>query len=276
MAKHRNPLPTPEEKAERRARQKLDAIHKVCLVLLVIIVVLAGFFTYSHFFGSPFMKSSAKKEIDSYIAQNYQRYDFEEYEVKYDRDAGKFYATVFSSTSPDTHFSIYFENGECYDYYEDAVVNLYNTIDRVETELSKKLKTALVEHNVVDNDAEISLSVMDYSKARVCGEFKLDMPVTTDLQSDFAVYAEIEGTASVKSLAQIITGINGEIAEIDLPDVIFYNVIIKDGKTTAKAYNVKAEDVNADLEAKLQHALDNPFDAFGDIENENPFTVSIR
>lgn len=276
MAKHRNPLPTPEEKAERKAQQKMDVVHKVCFVLLIIIVLLAGFFTYSKFFGSPFMKTSAEKEIRQHLDANYQKYDFEEYKVEYDREVGKFYANVISTTSPDTHFTIYYENGECYDYYQDAVTNLYNTIDRIETELAKKLKAELVKDGTIEEKAEVSLSVVDFAKARESGEFTLDMPVTTDLKTDFAVYVEMQGTASVESLSEIITKINSKLAEIDLPDVVFYNLIIKDGKTTAKAYNVKAEDVTADLETKLQYALDNPFDAFNDVENENPFTVSIR
>lgn len=276
MAKHRNPLPTPEEKQARKAKQKLDVVHKVCLVLLIIIVLLAGFFTYSKFFGSPFMKDAAEKEIHLHLLRNYQKYDFEEYEVKYDREVGKFYTNVISTTSPDTHFTIYYENGECYDYYEDAVKNLYNTIDRIETELSKKLKDELVKDGTIQETTEVSLSVVDFSKARESGEFTLDMPVTTDLQTDFAVYVEMQGTASVKSLAETITKINGKITETDLPDVVFYSVIIKDGETTAKAHNVKVEDVTAELETKLQYALDNPFGAFGDVENEHPFTVSIR
>ncbi len=276
MAKHRNPLPTPEEKMERKNKAKLELIHKIALAILIVIAIFAGFFTYSHFFGSPFMKNSAEKEIHLHILKNYQKYDFEEYEVKYDREVGKFYTNVISTTSPDTHFSIYFENGECYDYFDDAVTNLYNTIDRIETELSGKLKTELVKDGVIEENANVSLSVVDFMKARESGEFTLDMPVTTDLQTDFAVYIEMQGTASVKSLAEIITKVNDKIAETDLPDVTFYNATIKDGKTTAKAHNVKAEDVTEDLETKLQYALDNPFDAFGDIENENPFTVSIR
>lgn len=276
MAKHRNPLPTPEEKEARKAKQRMDVVHKVCLVLLIIIVVLAGFFTYSKFFGSPFMKKSAEREIQHHLLTNYQKHDFEEYEVKYDREVGKFYANVISTTSLDTHFTIYYENGNCYDYYEDAVTNLYNTIDRIETELSNNLKAELVKDGVIEETTDVSLSVVDFTKARESGEFTLDMPVATDLETDFAVYVEMDGVASVESIAQIITNINGKIAEIDIPDVTFYNVIIKDGKTTAKAHNVKAEDITAELETKLQYALDNPLDAFGDIENENPFTVSIR
>lgn len=276
MAKHRKPLPTPEEKAERKAKRKTDVIRKVLFVLLITAVIIAGFFTYSHFFGNPFTKASAEKEIKLHILENYPNYDFEEYEVKYDREVGKFYAVVFSAASPDTHFSIYYENSECYDYFDDAVTNLYNTIDRIETEFADRLKTALVEDGIAEETAEISLSVVDFVQARESGEFTLDMPVTADLETDFAVYVEIKGAASVKALAETITKVSDKLAALDLPDVTFYNVTIKEGKTTAKAYNVKAEYVGAELELKLQHALDNPLDAFGDVENENPFTVSIR
>lgn len=277
MAKHRKPLPTAEEKAERRKEIQNDKTKKAALVFIAILVVVVLFFAYSRFFGSPLAKSAAERNIKEHIAENYSTLDLELSKVEYDRDTQTFHATASSPTSEDTHFTIHFINGDCVDYYEDSVKGLHNTIDRFGDTFAKSAKDTLIQKGIADSQSEISLSTADFSAARESGEFKVDMKVTTELETEFVVYASLEKSATIKSLAETLTAMHNALSQIDLPKLARYTLILKDGKNTAKAYNVPTADIESgNLENILQNAHDNPFATFDQEDNVNPLTVYIQ
>lgn len=271
MAKHRNPLPTPEEKAQRKRVRNIEKNKKVVIVIAAIALVVAGFFGYSKLFGNPFSRIAAEQNIKSHIAEEYPSLDLELSAVKYDRETGWFYANASSPTSVDTHFSVYAKNAEIRDYYKDSVTDLFNTIERVENEFSAAAKTAIAHEN-----AEVTVAVLDFITVRESGVFKVDMPVSTDIEADFAVYVTVEGTASVEALCQLATETKAALDSADMPQIALYNVTIVDGEKTAAAQNIPAEDITDGLEQKLTHALENPANPFGDSENPQPLRVSIR
>ena len=276
MAKHRNPLPTSEEKAQRRKTARLEKINKIVVIFGAFLVAVAGFFTYSYFFGNPFSKMTAENNIKTHIEINYPSLDLDISAVKYDRETGAFYAAASSPNSQDTHFWIYAKGAEVWDYYEDSVKDLFNTIDRVELAFSETAKSALVKSGVFDEKSEISVAVLDFINARESGEFSLDMPVSTDIGCDFALYVTAQKTASVESLAQTLAEIKSALPSAELPNITLVSVTLKEGTKTASAQNVPLEDIDEGLVSTLTHALENPPSLFDGAENKAPLRVSVN
>ena len=275
MAQHRNPLPTPEEKAAKRQAAKLERTKKIALIFIAAAVIIAAFFTYSHFFGNPFSKSAAENNIRSHIDTNYPSLYLEISAVKYDRETGAFYAFATSPTSVDTHFSVYAKDAEVWDYYEDSVKNLFNTIDRVEITFSETAKASLVKNGAADEKAEVSVAVLDFINARESGVFTVDMPVKADIDCDFTLYVTTEKTASVESLAQTLAEIRSAVESAELPNITFISVTLKEGNKTASAQNVPLEKIDEGLLDTLNNVLKNPPSAFVSGENR-PLRVSVN
>lgn len=274
MAKHRNPLPTPEERAERKRTKNLQKLNKLIIVIAALAVLVAAFFTYSYFCGNPFSKMTAEKNIKLHIEQNYPSLELSA--VKYDRETSAFYAEATSKTSVDTHFYVYAKGSEVWDYYEDSVKELFNTIERVENTFTEVAKTALTEKGTVAKDGSVTVAVLDFIASRESGSFTLDMQVSSDIQNDFAVYVELEKTASVQTAAEALVEIKTALDTADLPNIALYNLtLVEDGKELI-ARNVPAEDIGEGLLQKLSHALENPSSSLGAGEDERPLRVSIE
>lgn len=276
MAKHRNPLPTPEEKAAKRQAAKLEKTKRIALIFIAASVIIAAFFTYSFFFGNPILKSSAQSNIKTHIELNFPSLDLELSAVKYDRETGAFYAVASSPTSVDTHFSVYAKGAEVWDYYADSVKGLFNTIDRVELAFSETAKSVLVKNGVIDEKAEVSVAVFDFVNARESGTFTVDMPIKADIECDFTLYVTADKTASVEALAQTLTEIKSELDSAELPNITHLTLVLKQGEKTASAQNVPLENIDEGLVNTLTHALENPPTPFGSGENERPLRVSVN
>ena len=277
MAKHRNPLPTPEEKAEKRKARNLDKAKKIIVVVAVASVLVGAFFVYSHFFGNPFSKMAAKNNIELHVIQNYFSLDLEVSPVKYDRDTASFYVEATSKKSEDTHFFIYAKGSEVWDYYEDSVTKLFNTIERVENTFTEVAKSALVEKGLAKDDNYVTVAVLDFVDARESGNFTVDMKVSSDIQNDFVLYVEVEQTASVETAAKTLVEIKSAIESANLPNITLYNLTLVEGDKTLTARNVPAEDVGTEkLVQDLSFALENPSSSFGAAEDERPLRVSIN
>ena len=277
MAKHRKPLPTPEEKAEKRQAQRLEKTKKIGLVLVAFAVLVAAFFTYSHFWGNPFSKMTAENNIEFHIIENYFSLDLDISPIKYNRETGSFYAEATSPKSEDTHFFVYTKGSEVWDYYEDSVTKLFNTIERVENTFTEAAKTALVEKGLAKDDSYVVVAVLDFIKARESGNFVIDMPVSADIQNDFVVYVELERETTVEAAAEALVEIKSVVDAAELPNIVLYNLtLVKDGKTFT-AQNIPAEDIGTEkLANDLSFALENPSSSFGAAEDERPLRVSIR
>ena len=276
MAKHRKPLPTPEEKAAKRRKKFLKKINKIVIVALAIALLITAFCTYSHFFGNPFTKASAEDEINLHVTQNYSSLNLDVSAIKYDYETACFYAEATSSTSVDTHFFVYYKAGEVWDYYEDSVTELFNTIERVEDSFTDIAKTALVQKSILAEGDHVQMGVLDFIASRESGNFHLDMPVSADIQNDFIIYVELEKTATVEAAAEALTEIKSTLDTAELPNIVLYNLKLVEGDKTLAVENVPAEDIGTEkLANDLSFALENPSSSLGDSEDQRPLRVSI-
>lgn len=274
MAKHRNPLPTAEERQERRRQSRSKKLLKISAVLGAAILAIGLFWLYCTFFGNPITAISATSGIRAHVASQYPTLELDVSGVKYDRSTKSFYATATSKTSEDTHFNIYFKSGQCTDYYDDSVKNLFNTIERFEKAYSKTASDVLLQAGF---DADVYLSVSDFDSARSSGEFYVDMPVTARISTGFSVYAELKGDATLEKLSDTLKILQSALSNRDgLPEIEYYNLKLTHGDSFAECCNVTSQDVQSqELSDILQNALDHPFDAFEDLNNEYPLTVSV-
>ena len=114
-------------------------------IILVIVGALVAFVP----FGNPLSKYLVTKNAEIYIQENYNDSDFEIEDVAYDFKTGNYYVQVMSPSSGDSSFTIYAgTNGKIgYDTYEDAVLQKWNTANRINNEYWYAVK------DIVENES---------------------------------------------------------------------------------------------------------------------------
>lgn len=115
---------------------------KALIIALSIIVAGTILFFVCSFFGNPVSYVLAKNSADDYIAENYGDYDLEIEKIGYDFKTTGYYANVFSPTSIDTHFSVYFDLfGRPVRDSFDNVTDGWNTYMRLENQYRELCNT---------------------------------------------------------------------------------------------------------------------------------------
>ena len=267
MAKHRNPFPTAEEKETKKRRKAREKWKKVGGIVLIAAAVCAVFWGISALFGNPITRMKASGAIGAYVRENFPQMSVSS--VHYGRDSGEFYAVVTLAGSVDTHFLVYYKNGECRDYYADSVTDLQNTVERMENAWSEKVKETLTD---VLGNGTVQVSVADFREARESGEFSVDMPEDTRPTVPLALHVTCEGEPTVAALSRTLKAVFAALPEEY--DVARVNLTLKDGKTAWTAFHVTADDVASEnLEALLSEAFDRPISSLKQTE-EFPLYVT--
>jgi hypothetical protein len=101
-------------------------------IVLVVVGALVAFIP----FGNPLSKYLVTKNAETYIEENFQNSDYEIETVNYDFKTGSYYVEVISPSSGDSSFTIYAgTDGKIgYNTYEDAVLEKWNTANRINDE----------------------------------------------------------------------------------------------------------------------------------------------
>lgn len=169
-------------------------IRKIVAVLTagLLIIVLLGI--TNSFVGNPITKSIATKKVWEYVIQNYANMDIEISNAEYNFKFGSYEVDAYSTKSADTHFGITYQGGEISDDYQTAVVERFNTWERLNNAFTKQVESILekdlpYEVNMVLGNLGKGKGVIDASV------LELDMPYDLDtlpLDKGMTVYLYTE------------------------------------------------------------------------------------
>ncbi|MBR2389509.1 MAG: hypothetical protein IKA94_01795, partial [Mogibacterium sp.] len=113
---------------------------------VVALALIAGIAVFANaLVGNPISKLLAQNSAERHIEENYPDTDFYIESVSFSFKDTRYYAHIKSPSSVDSHFTIYMDmlGRVKFDFYEDDVLNGWNTADRIGTDYRKQVDAVL-------------------------------------------------------------------------------------------------------------------------------------
>lgn len=124
---------------------KKNKILRILAGVVAIALIGGVLFITNFFIGNPISAMMANRAIKEYVNENYSELDLEIEKAIYNFKLGAYMARVQSRTSRDTKFPIYYSNGRVQrDEYNNYVLGMYNTLQRLSEEYSQRAKELLI------------------------------------------------------------------------------------------------------------------------------------
>ena len=205
---------------------------KITAWILSVVLVIGGALVAFVPFGNPLSKYLVTKNAETYIQEKYQETDYEIESVNYDFKTGNYYVQVQSPSSGDSSFTIYAgTNGKIgYDTYEDAVLQKWNTANRINNEYWNRTKTLLESEKFpynqhiafgniefADSDTPVGADVPKYAIST--SELELDGVYDINEMGAKAGHLTIyiyDDDVSIERLTEILLGIKGLFVKEDI------------------------------------------------------------
>lgn len=183
--------------------------------------------------GNPITKFVASHAANRYLTEHYEDLDLVKESANFNFKDGSYNIRVYSMTSIDTAFTLYYESGEIIrDSYDDQVDGRVNTLNRLSTEYAEHVQSILNERFELSS---ISVTVM-YDKSEYEKPNKvvlLDMPFETNLpiQADLTINADITHD-SIPEICLFIEQMHAEMIRNDCYFTRYHVAIEKGGSVT--------------------------------------------
>ena len=183
---------------------KNTKILKSKILAGIVGVILIGGILYigNAFLGNPISASTADKVIKQYVENNYPLFGLKVEKAHYNFKEGVYMAMTQSEKSIDTKFAIYSSGGKIVrDNYDDYVLSMFNTRQRLSDEYSEVVKTLVSKELGFDNNTTI---VWYYENPTDI--LKLDMKFDKSLPINAMVDIRLELTDnSTEGIAKVLT-----------------------------------------------------------------------
>lgn len=185
---------------KRKALKIVAAVTAFVLIALILAVTNA-------FVGNPLSKALAGRAVGRHLEERYAGLNLEVEKVQYSFKFGQYMAFAQSTTSQDTHFSIYCDSwgnilGDDYDSY---VRSGWNTMQRIGEEYAEAAE-ALIQSQL-DYDFDMVIADLNHDGSYPLSNLQLDM--TYDIHS-----GAIPGSVTVYLYAQELSW--EKVAEVAL------------------------------------------------------------
>lgn len=147
------------------------------IALVVALALTAGLALFANaLVGNPVSKHLAKNSAEKYIAQKYADRDFYIDRVAYDFKGGDYNIFVLSPSSPDSSFSISasFDGKIRWDSYEDRVLSMSNTSERINREYRQAVD------NVFESTTFPYETFIAYGDIEFVNDENVDQPFISD------------------------------------------------------------------------------------------------
>lgn len=230
---------------------------KVIAGIIAIILILGILFVTNAFVGNPISAKLAERAINKYIEESYASLNLQVEKPVYNFKDGAYMARVKSNTSIDTNFSVQYRNGEVYyDSYEDNVLGLFNTIQRLSDEYTSLVRDIIGNDlGYGDNNTWVDYDDNIYENSEHVLE--LDMKFDRELPISARVVVNVEiDNPSLQEAASILVEAHKAFKE-NRCYFQEYDLFVGNGKTTINIMGVKPKDIERnDLLDVLEAALE--------------------
>ncbi|MCI8501541.1 MAG: hypothetical protein HFJ85_04815 [Oscillospiraceae bacterium] len=162
-------------------------------------------FAATSFLGDPISGSLAKVAIHEYVAQHYPEREFEIGEIKYNFKFGEYSAKVSDPTSRDTQFLVSWEGNGCSDNYEYAVLDGWNTMDRLAEECAEEIKPLLSSAEGLEQAAFTVTLSNETQENGITPKPALDVSFEKEMASDFTLIIRADSpNPSIEEAARML------------------------------------------------------------------------
>lgn len=165
---------------------------KVLAGLAALLLIGGILYVTNAFIGNPLSALLADKAIKQYVEQNYAALELEVEKSEYGFKTGSYIARTESKTSPDTKFAIYYRRGAIRDDYQEYVLGMLNTLNRLSDEYSAIVQRIVAtELHFTDNTSYV---LYDIDAAPTSQDIlALDMEFNKDLPIPSVVTIQLAG-----------------------------------------------------------------------------------
>lgn len=161
---------------------------KIFAVILVVALVSGILIVTNAFVGNPVSLMMANKAITQYVDNEYPFLDLETNKAVYNFTNGTYMARAKSKTSIDTRFAIYYRKGKVQrDDYQDYVLGLFNTLDRLSGEYSTIAKSIIAKEFGYENNNTRVMYYKDgyekpYDNLKIDMKFDKTLPMNAEVR----------------------------------------------------------------------------------------------
>ncbi len=262
-----------------------NKVLKILAAAIAIALICGILIVTNAFVGNPISGKIAEKAVKNYVDEKYSFLDLELEKPFYNFKDGSYIVRAESKTSVDTKFSINYRDGEVYyDSYEFDVLDMHNTLRRLEDEYTHIVKQILEDElGYKDDSTRVMYGKDDYESAGYKDILKLDMEFDRSLPLNPEVSLSLKGIedVSLENISKILIASH----ETFLNNECYfkkYGMYVGDTGTIATVYGVTPENIESgELLTLLQQAKDCKDDVItgkdGDkVEHDNEIMVFIK
>ncbi len=226
----------------------------------VIAVILIGgiLFVTNSFVGNPISAMMANKAIEEYVDQNYSYLDLEIEKTIYNFKYGAYMAKAKSRTSIDTKFAIFYKNGNVYrDNYENHVLSMFNTLDRLSDEYSIVTKKIIAnELGYEDNTTIVQYIKDEYESAEDILELDMKFDRTLPLKAEVNIRLDLESN-SLENITKVLTDAHKAFVDNDC-NFQNYGLYAENNGMLVMVNDVTPDDIESgELLSRLKEAKNN-------------------
>lgn len=224
------------------------------MVITVGLVLFSGVgFIANVFLGNPISAYLAEHAIKHYVDIIYPELDLSVTKAHYNFKTTSYMAYAQSKTSPDTHFSVYYEKGQVTgDHYEDTVLGKFNTLLRLEKECTKEIIPLLAK--IPGLQATASLVQIDKGAygSQQSNLIILDQPYEKSLPLEMTLYLQGESTDfSLADGAWYLTEVHQTLKQAGY-HFAWYDLVLDSDQDSGEIRNVTPLDIESGtLEERL-------------------------
>src|SRR5690625_217377 len=171
----------------------------VAIILIIAILVVTNAFV-----GNPISAARARHAAKKHIEERYSFLNLEAEKPVYNFKNSEYIINVYSNSSIDTHFSIYYRGGDIHDDYETMVLDKFNTISRLTKEYSNLVTSLLADELGYKNNRSY-VNYQDDIYENTPEYIELDMQFDRNLPISVTVSMDIEAQdPSLEKMANIL------------------------------------------------------------------------
>ena len=237
---------------------KRNKVLKILAAILAVVLISGILLITNAFVGNPISAKIAQRAVKNYVREKYSFLDLELEKPVYNFKDGSYVTWAKSKTSIDTKFSINYRDGEVYyDSYEFDVLDMHNTLRRLEDEYTLVVRKILEEELAYkDNATRVMYDKSEYEGAKNILKLAMGFDRSLPLNSRVSISIKNVENVSLENISEILA----EVHWVFMDNECYfqeYGLYIGDSDTVVTIYGVTPENIESgQLLDLLQQAKD--------------------
>ena len=190
-------------------KNKQKLIFKILAGVIAVIIIGGILFITNAFVGNPISAMMANKAINQYVDKNYYFLDLETEKAIYNLKDGSYIVRAKYKTSIDTKFAIYYFDGKVQrDGYQDYVLGMFHTLDRLSGEYSAIAKSIIAKELGYENNTTRVMYYKDeYEKPNDALELDMKFDKALPINAEVTIRLDLTNN-SLEGISKVLTDVH--------------------------------------------------------------------